>query len=161
MNEKVSDLEMEGDVFRLSFTDVNRADTTRGFHRYHDDREKFPAWLWRGKLSIRHKATTNTSDTNFRTEAFWKGHVKGLEFQDILLLVLIAKNLHTGNLNPEGLPKIVDHLALKTIVEKTFASGEVYIRPIRFDDNWGLKPDESAYLNFDKIVVTDKLVSVE
>jgi hypothetical protein len=165
--EATQTLELLGQTYRLLFTNVVRRDTTRSYNRHHDDRDEFPAWVWVGDLTITNLWFANKVTRPFRTDAFWQGHVRGLEFEDILFLVLSNRYLYRfDSLEVISKVRIIDHLARTAVEAYVFNRDQsIFVEPLRFldhDEHQGvlcLEP-QPVHLKFKKIVPTEEMVPV-
>jgi len=154
-------LKLEGRRFALEFSNVERVDTTRSFNRYHDDREQFPAWMWKGEIAITHLGSRRTERANFHTDAFWREHVPGLDFHQIILLILHRKHLHTGKVREGGMCHIVDYIATQAIIKKVFGDkGSIHLEPIRVEEKDLITEGTPVYEWYEKIEVANEMVLV-
>ncbi len=168
--ETAQTLELQGQTYRLFFENVVRRDTTRHSpNRGHDERDEFPAWVWTGDLTITNLWFADKVIRPFRTDPFWQGFVRGLEFEDVLFLALANRYLYrlVDSLEEVNKARIIDHLARKAVEAYVFNRGKsIHLEPLRFseyDDRPGgfhcLEP-LPIDLRFQKIVTTESMVPV-
>lgn len=128
---------LEGRQFTLTFSNVERRSTTRHAADGHDNSESEPAYIWWGKVTIRHLGHQKDAAHLIDSEVFLAELVEGLELYDIVFLRVAGPNgkLHRlSHRNAQQRQDFVDHIAQKLLAEWHFSPGNLQLQALRPDE---------------------------